>query len=234
MANLRIDQMRAPTDADLVAGALARDEAAVRALIQKYNRRLYRVARSIVRDDADAEDVLQEAYVRAFSALGSFRGEAGLGTWLTRIVINEALQFLRRRTTRPSEVQPLSEVRERAEIIPFPHQGPQPDPETTMAQRQICALVEHAIDDLPQEFRTVLVARTIEGMSIEETSNALGLKAETVKTRLHRARQMLRAALDEHLETQFPHVFPFDGVRCSRIADAVVARLAQQGGNLSE
>jgi RNA polymerase sigma-70 factor (ECF subfamily) len=108
-----------------------------------------------------------------------------------------------------------------------------PDPEITMAQRQLRALVEQAIDGLPQEFRTVLVARTIEGMSTEETADALGLKAETVKTRLHRARQMLRAALDEHLEAQFAHVFPFAGMRCSRIGDSVMARLRWQGGNVS-
>ncbi len=233
MENVRVDELKEPAEAELVAGALAGDEFSIRALIQKYNRRLYRVARSVVGDDADAEDVLQEAYARAFSALGSYRGDASLGTWLTRIVINEALQFLRQRMTRQHEVKAPNELCEYAEIIPFPTQVALPDPETTMAQRQICELVEHAIDDLPQEFRMVLVARTIEGMSVEETASALGLKAETVKTRLHRARQMLKAALDEHLESQFPHVFPFDGVRCRRIADAVIARLAQQGGNLS-
>lgn len=233
MENLRADELKEPAEVELVAGALAKDELSVRTLIQKYNRRLYRVARSVVGNDADAEDVLQEAYVRAFSALGSYRGDASFGTWLTRIVINEALQYLRESMTRRPEVKVPNEMCERAEIIPFPTQVALPDPETSMAQRQICELVERAIDDLPQEFRTVLVARTIEGMSIEETASALGLKAETVKTRLHRARQMLKAALDEHVEAQFPHVFPFDGVRCTRIADAVIVRLAQHGGNLS-
>lgn len=220
-------------DADLVAAALDGNEGSIRGLIQKYNRRLYRVARSIVGDDAEAEDVLQEGYLRAFSALGTFRGESSLATWLTRIVANEALQRLRYRKSRGLETKVQGDILKMAEVIPFPINTSLLDPEMTMAQREICALVERAIDGLPLEFRTVLVARTIEGMSVEETANALGLKAETVKTRLHRARQMLRAALDEHLETQFAQVFPFDGARCNRIADTVLERLRLQGGNLS-
>lgn len=233
MESLRIDGTNEPDDAQLVEGARARDETAIRLLIQRYNRRLYRVARSMVGNDADAEDVLQEAYVRAFSAFDGFRGESRISTWLTRIVVNEALQFLRRRKSLWNASDALRDLREQGDVIPFPAQTSLPDPETTMAQNEICALVERAIDALPQEFRTVLVARTIEGMSIEETADALELKPETVKTRLHRARQMLKSALDLHLEAQFSSVFPFDGARCNRMADAVVARLAQPGGNLS-
>jgi len=233
MENLRIEAVDGWADAELIAGALDRNEAAVRALIQRYNRRLYRVARSVVGNDAEAEDVLQDAYVRAFSALNGYRGEASLATWLTRIVVNEALQRLRHHKTHQLEAKAPGDLQALAEVIPFPLHAPLPDPEIIMAQREICALVEQAIDALPQEFRTVLVARTIEGMSTEETADALGLKAETVKTRLHRARQMLRAVLEEHLGSQFPHVFPFDGVRCQRIADTVLARLGLQGGNLS-
>ncbi len=233
MENLRIEAVDGWADAELIAGALDRNEAAVRALIQRYNRRLYRVARSVVGNDAEAEDVLQDAYVRAFSALNGYRGEASLATWLTRIVVNEALQRLRHHKPHQLEAKAPGDLQAFAEVIPFPLHASLPDPEITMAQREICALVEQAIDALPQEFRTVLVARTIEGMSTEETADALGLKAETVKTRLHRARQMLRAVLEEHLGSQFPHVFPFDGVRCQRIADTVLARLGLQGGNLS-
>lgn len=233
MENLRIEAVDGWADAELIAGALDRNEAAVRALIQRYNRRLYRVARSVVGNDAEAEDVLQDAYVRAFSSLNGYRGEASLATWLTRIVVNEALQRLRHHKTHQLEAKAPGDLQALAEVIPFPLHAPLPDPEIIMAQREICALVEQAIDALPQEFRTVLVARTIEGMSTEETADALGLKAETVKTRLHRARQMLRAVLEEHLGSQFPHVFPFDGVRCQRIADTVLARLGLQGGNLS-
>jgi RNA polymerase sigma-70 factor, ECF subfamily len=233
MESLRVERTDDLGDAELIRGVLRRDETSARALIQRYNRRLYRVARSVVGDDAEAEDVLQDAYVRAFSALGSFRGESSLATWLTRIVVNEALQRLRHRKSRRIDAEVPRDMPAVAEIIPFPVHASLPDPEITMAQRELRALVEQAIDGLPQEFRTVLVARTIEGMSTEETADALGLKAETVKTRLHRARQMLRAALDEHLEAHFAHVFPFDGVRCSRIADRVTARLRLRDGNVS-
>jgi RNA polymerase sigma-70 factor (ECF subfamily) len=213
-----------PAEAELIRQAVRKDEAAIRAIIQQHNRRLYRVARSIVRDDADAEDVLQEAYLHAFSALAEFRGEAALATWLTRIVVNEALQRLRR----PREAAALIEEKRTpgAQVIPFPTSAQQSDdPERAMAQREICQLVEHAIDELPQEFRTVLVARVIEGMSVEETADALALRPETVKTRLHRARRLLKAALAEHMGPLFSDVFPFDGKRCARVADAVVRRL---------
>ena len=207
----------------MIRQAVRKDEAAIRAIIQQHNRRLYRVARSIMRDDADAEDVLQEAYLRAFSALAEFRGESTLSTWLTRIVVNEALQRLRR----PGEAAaPIEERAPGAQVIPFPTCAQQSDdPERAMAQREICQLVEHAIDELPQEFRTVLVARVIEGMSVEETADALDLRPETVKTRLHRARRLLKAALAEHMGPLFSDVFPFDGKRCERIADVVVRRL---------
>jgi len=233
MENLRIEERDAPADSTLVAGVLRGEESSIRALIQKYNRRLYRVARSVIGDDSEAEDVLQDAYVRAFSAIGAYRGEASLATWLTRIVVNEALQRLRYRKTHQLEIKDPGDMRAYAETAPGALQTFVPDPEVVMSQREICALVEGAIDALPQEFRTILVARTIEGMSVEETADAFGLRTETVKTRLHRARQMLRAALAEHLEAQFAQAFPFDGVRCNRIADVVVERLKAARGNLS-
>jgi RNA polymerase sigma-70 factor, ECF subfamily len=223
------------TDADLITRALERDERAVRALIQRYNRRLYRVARSIVADDGEAEDVLQEAYLRAFSALADFRGDSSLATWLTRIVLNEAFQRLRRRTDVPmSHMKKDGAEQAGAEVIPFPASSrPSIDPERAMAQRQLCQLVERAIDALPCEFRSILIARVIEGMSVEETAAAFSLRPETVKTRLHRARRLLKDALAEHIGPQFSDVFPFDGARCDRITNAVVQRLnLVQGGNL--
>lgn len=212
-------------EAELVRQAVRKDERAVRIIIQKHNRRLYRVARSIIRDDAEAEDVLQDAYMHAFSSLADFRGDARLSTWLTRIVVNEALQRLRRRTptsqTSADEATPYS-----ANVIPFPGSEQQSDdPERTMAKREICQLVEHAIDELPQEFRTVLVARVLEGMSIGETADALDIRPETVKTRLHRARRLLKETLAEHVESLFSDVFPFDGTRCERVTNAVIGRL---------
>jgi len=214
------------SETDLIARALNQDEAAIRAIIGKHNRRLFRVARSMVRDDGDAEDVLQEAYLRAFSTLRTFRGDSSLATWLTRIVVNEALQRLRRRVERPveSDYQPADVTS--SNVVLFPLSGHQPmDPERIMAQREMTRLVEREIDKLPIEFRTVLIARVLEDMSIEETAAALDLRPETVKTRLHRARRLLRTALVEQFDPTFADVFPFDGARCERLANAVVETL---------
>jgi RNA polymerase sigma-70 factor, ECF subfamily len=212
---------------ELLARVRRREEAAVRAIIRDNNRRLFRLARSIVRDDSEAEDVVQEGYVRAFTRLGEFRGESSLSTWLTRIVINEALGRLRRR--RPSVDWESIEATGGAEaqIIPFP--SSQPDPERAMAQREIHHILERAIDALPEPFRVVLVARLVEEMSIEETAELLDLRPETVKTRLHRARRLLRDDLERQVGPMLTDVFPFAGARCERIADAVIARLRLAG-----
>jgi len=216
-------------ESELISRAVQKDEAAVRAIIQHHNRRLYRVARSIVRDDGEAEDVLQAAYLSAFCALSEFRGESSLATWLTRIVLNEALQRRRRRIELPASASNPPRRLE-AQVIPFPLSGHQPaDPERAMAQRELCQLLERAIDDLPEEFRTVLVARTIEGMSVEETADLFGLRPETVKTRLHRARRLLKAALADQIGPLFSDAFPFDGKRCERLTNAVVMRLSLLG-----
>ena len=181
------------SDLLLVQRSLARDAGAFRTIIKTYNQRLYRIARGILRNDAEAEDVVQEAYVRAFASLAAFRGDASLATWLSRIVINEALGRLRKRR----RIVAMAENPE-AQVIRFPL-NPSDDPERTMAQRQILALVERATDSLPDIYRIVFVARVIEGLSIEETSELLGVRPETVKTRLHRARALLRQALDDQI-----------------------------------
>lgn len=225
MAITQVEIPAVSAESELIARAIAKDEAAIRAIIQANNRRLYRVARSVVRDDSDAEDVLQDAYLRAFSALSGFRQDSTLATWLTRIVLNEALQRVRKRPDLPLSELALAQ-HQTARVIRFPSLGGQPvDPERAMAQREICLLMERAIDGLPEEFRTVLVARVIEDMSVEETAQLLGLLPETVKTRLHRARRMLKAALAEHIGPMFTDVFPFDGKRCERVTNAVVKRL---------
>lgn len=212
------------TDEDLVGRALARDEAAVRILTRRYNRRLFRVARSILRNDGEAEDVVQETYVRAFTGLDKFRGEAGFSTWLTRIAMNEALGRLRRR--RPTvEWATYGADRAQAEIIQFPVSAAGQDPERTMAQGQIRAVLERLIDELPGSFRAVFVARVVEGMSVEETAALYGLKEETVKTRLHRARTLLRAALANQLGPALTDTFPFGGRRCERMTETIVRRL---------
>src|SRR6516225_6317567 len=166
-------------DAELVRRALARDAGAFRAIMQKHNRRLYRIARGVLRNNTEAEDAVQDAYVSAFTRLASYRGESTLATWLSRIVMNEAVGRLRRR--RPTvDLAALESVRSEAEIIQFPLSTPSDDPERTMAQRQILQLVEQATDNLPEVFRLVFVTRVIEGMSVEETSELLGIKPETV------------------------------------------------------
>jgi RNA polymerase sigma-70 factor (ECF subfamily) len=210
-------------DEVLVDRARDRDEGAVRVLTQRYNRRLFRVARSILRDDAEAEDVVQEAYVRAFTGLDMFRGDAGFGTWITRIAMNEALGRLRRR--RPTvDWASYGDNRTQAEIIDFPLSAASNDPERTMAQGEIRAVLEHLIDELPDAFRAVFVARVVEGMSVEETADLFGLKPETVKTKLHRARLLLCEALDKQLGPALTSTFPFDGARCEHMTDNVVRR----------
>jgi RNA polymerase sigma-70 factor (ECF subfamily) len=212
------------TDVELVRRALARDEAAVRAIIQANNRRLYRLARGILRNDSEAEDVVQETYVRAFTHLESFRGDASLATWLARIAMNEALGRLRRQ--RPSvDVNDLAPGVLEAQIIPFPLAAASEDPEKSMAQREIQQVVEHAIDELPEAFRIVFITRVIEGMNVEETAELLALKPDTVKTRLHRARAMLRENVEKKIGPVVMEAFPFAGKRCERLTEAVLKKL---------
>jgi len=213
-------------DAELVQRARDRDEAAIRSIMKSNNRKLYRLARGILRNDSEAEDVVQETYVLAFTHLDSFRGESGLSTWLSRIAINEALGRLRRQ--RPAvewtSLQP-GELENNSQIIQFPLSAVS-DPEKTMAQREIQQVVEHAIDDLPEAFRIVFMTRVVEGMNVEETADILGLKPETVKTRLHRARAMLRDNVERKIGPVAMEAFPFAGKRCDRLTEAVLKRLA--------
>jgi RNA polymerase sigma-70 factor (ECF subfamily) len=234
---------RLPGEVELIARARNRDEAAVKTLIRQNNQRLFRLARSIMKDDSEAEDVVQESYARGFTRLDEFRGESSLGTWLTRIVINEAYGRLRRRriTVNLDGVEAGHGVAHgvvpgvalgvvsgtQAQIIPFP--SPQPDPERAMAQSEINQILERAIDALPEPFRIVLVARLVEEMSIEETAALLDLQPATVKTRLHRARRLLRDDLERQVGPMLTDVFPFAGARCERMADVVIARLRMAG-----
>jgi RNA polymerase sigma-70 factor (ECF subfamily) len=211
------------SDADLVRRARAREEAAVRAIMQTNNRRLYRLARGILRNDGEAEDVVQETYVRAFTHLDQFHGDSSLSTWLSRIAINEALGRLRRQ--RPGvEWTSLPQGTIEAQIIQFPLASAV-DPEKSMAQREIQHVVEHAIDELPEAFRIVFITRVIEGMNVEETAEILDLKPETVKTRLHRARTMLRDNVERKIGPVVMDAFPFAGKRCERLSAAVLKRL---------
>lgn len=214
------------SDAELVRLAKLGRSDAFAAIMQRCNQRLFRVARAIVRDEAEAEDVLQESYVRAFAGLGQFRGEAQILTWLTRIVLNEARGRLRRRR----KVVELDEL-ETAQagdgrILQFPAPYGQVDPERAAASAEVRRLLERAIDGLPEPFRLVFVLREIEACSVEETSAQLGVRPETVKTRLHRARRLLRGSLEQQLAGTLAGAFPFLGARCQRITAAVLQRLS--------
>jgi RNA polymerase sigma-70 factor (ECF subfamily) len=211
-------------DAELVRRALTRDDTAFRTIMERYNRRLYRIARGILRNDSEAEDVVQEAYVKAFTNLGGFRGDSSLATWLARITMNEALGRLRRE--RPTvDLETFGAQRTEAQIIKFPQTVTSDDPERTMAQREILQLVERATDNLPEIFRIVFMTRVIEGMSTEDTANLLGLQPDTVKTRLHRARRLVRDELDKQIGPVLLDAFPFAGRRCERMTNAVLQRL---------
>ena len=229
MRNLRQADHDRLDDAELVRLAQAGDGEAFRAIMTRGNQRLFRVARGVVRDDGEAEDVLQEAYARAFAAIGGFRGEAGVMTWLTRIVLNEARGRLRRRRPMVELDQIEAAQMDGAQVIPFPNAFGSASPEADAARAQIRGLIEQAVDDLPDAFRMVFILRDVEECSIEETATHLDLKPETVKTRLHRARRMLRTALDARLASTMAEAFPFMGARCNRITEAVLARLAGEG-----
>jgi RNA polymerase sigma-70 factor (ECF subfamily) len=210
-------------DAELVRLAIKRDGDAFRTIMQRHNQRLYRLARAVVDDDSEAEDIVQEAYVLAFASLAKFRGEASLSTWLMRITLNEALGRLRRR--RPTVDLAALDSMENYEPLAMPPAITLDDPERTAAQEEIRRLLERAIDNLPELFRVVFVMREVEDLSIAETADLLDLRPETVKTRLHRARRLLRQALTEQLASSLTGVFPFDGLRCVGATDNVLRRL---------
>jgi RNA polymerase sigma-70 factor (ECF subfamily) len=220
---VRKANLAALNDAELVRRALERDGDAFATIMRRHNQRLYRIARSVLRNSVEAEDAVQEAYVAAFSHLATYRGESPLVAWLSRIVMNEALGRLRRKPA-ATDFAPLEAVPE-AEIIQFPSSATNEDPERTMAQRQILQLVENATDALPEVYRVVFVTRVIEGMSVEETADLLRIKSETVKTRLHRARTLLREHLNKQIGPIMMDAFPFAGRRCERLTAGVLKRL---------
>ena len=216
-------------DAALVERIRDHDTAAFAVLMRRYNRRMYRTARAILRDDAAAEDAVQEAYVAAYRHIGGFRGDSGIATWLTRVVANQALQALRK--ARREQVVVLfgdvpeesSEQRPRAESL-----SPA-SPENAALRAEIRRLIERRIDDLPESYRTVFMLREVEDMTVDETGTALGIPAATVRSRLFRAKAMLRDSLAEEFDAATQDVFAFDGERCNRIIRAVLARIGSDG-----
>ncbi len=213
-------------DGELAAVAASGDENAFRLIMERNNERLYRVARGIVQNDSEAEDVVQEAYVRAFRKLGGFRAEASLSTWLTRIVLNEALGRLRLRRRKPtSGPAEIDRAQSTGELIRFPGLAASDDPERAVSRREIAGLLERAIDALPEAFRVVFLMRAVEEMTVEETAGALAIPEATVKTRLHRARHLLRRSIQAELGAVLSDAFPFAGRRCVRTTEAVLKRL---------
>jgi len=213
-------------EAELVRRARQNDAAAIRAIIERHNQRLYRLVRSVLRDAAEAEDALQETYLHAFKALDRFHGTARLSTWLTRIAMNEALGRLRRR----KEMSSLDELSEAAHgsatVIRFPLVQPNAaDPEHSAARAEVRRLLEQAIDQLPSPFRTVFVMRAVEQMTVEDVAAVLGIPEETVKTRFYRAKRRLREAVEDRLEDALVDAFPFAGRRCRDMTTRVLTRL---------
>jgi RNA polymerase sigma-70 factor (ECF subfamily) len=206
----------------LTAHARRGDREAFRAIMQRCNQRLFRVARALAGSDDEAEDVLQEAYLHAFAGIGDFRGEAGLLTWLTAITLNEARGRLRKH--RPQvDLAVMDDTGSR--IIPFPGMAVNADPEAETQRSETRRLLESAMDSLPPDFRIVFILREIEGCGVEETARQLGLKPQTVKTRLFRARRLLRRHLERTFANGLTGVFPFLGPRCAAICARVLARL---------
>ncbi len=204
------------SDAELVARILAGDTAAFELIMRRYNQRLFRVARSVVRTDDEAEDVVQETYLRAFENLARFEGRASLPTWLSRIALHEALRRRRRRARAPSGLDP--------DALPAPrgHASP-PD---AAAGEEMRALLTGAVDALPPLHRSVVMLRLVEGLGTGETAESLGLTEANVKITLHRARRMLFETIQRRAIPELRRQFAFDGERCDRIVAAVFARLA--------
>lgn len=225
----RIDVDDAMPDSALVALAKDGNGQAVRILVRRHNRKLFRLARSIVRNDGEAEDIVQATYVKAFTHLSTFRGDAAFVTWLTRITMNESLGRYRR-SSPTVNIAAAEEpaVGNGAEVIMFPTISSTPSPESEADREKIRRFLERAIDQLDESFRTVLIMRDIEGMSIQETAILLEIRPETVKTRLHRARARLRRAIEGTIAPQFSDLFPFDGARCDRMADVVCDEVARE------
>jgi RNA polymerase sigma-70 factor, ECF subfamily len=212
------------SDRELLRRAQQGDAAAFAVLIRRHDRYLYRVARSILANDHEAEDVVQETFLRAFNGLGDFRGLATLRTWLTRIALNEAIR-LRRQHRSTVDLVSLPAVRAGNPMQADGFLAASPDPERAAARSQIRRVLERAIDGLPASFRVVLVLRDVEEMSVAQTAKLLGIREETVKTRLHRARRMLRETLGEQIAWALKDIFPFERPRCDRLVQRLLSQL---------
>ena len=210
------------SDGELVARILAGECALFEIVMRRHNQQLYRAARAILTDEADIEDVMQQAYLNAFAHLAQFEARSQLSTWLTRIVINEA--YAKRRRQRPLAVPvPVDAVA--APPVAESVQSSQPGPEQQAYAGELQRLLEEAVDELPETYRVVFMLRDVEGLSTTETGTALALGEEAVKTRLHRARAMLRRAVAVRVGAAASYTFQFHAPRCNRVVAAVMRQL---------
>lgn len=224
-------------DAELARCAAAGQAQAFEAIMRRHNRLLFRTARAILKSDQEAEDCLQDAYLRAWSALDSFRGEAKLSTWLVRICANEALGRLRRKAA-SADIIPLDAAMLSTDsaVVQALTDTPDERPETLAMRAQLRQLLEARIDLLPDAFRTVFMLRGVEELSVEEVAQVLQIPEATVRTRFFRARSLLREGLASAVDTTLADAFSFDGARCDRIVAGVLARrsAADQAGAMTD
>jgi RNA polymerase sigma-70 factor (ECF subfamily) len=209
-------------DAEVIRQVLQGNTAMFELLMRRYNERVYRAARAIVRDEQEAEDVMQQTYVNAFTHLRQFNGSAQFATWLTRIAINEALARLRRQGRYDAFDDELSNVE------PFMCRNPSENPERQAFTSELRDLLESAIDTLPDGMREVFVLRDVEGLSTLEAAECLGVTGDVVKTRLSRGRAALRRVILERTGASTPEAFRFYRPRCDRVVAHVLARIADQ------
>jgi RNA polymerase sigma-70 factor (ECF subfamily) len=197
------------------------DRAAFEQLMRQYNRRLYRLARAALRDDAEAEDALQDAYIAAYRSLDRFRGDSTLSTWLSRLVLNECFGRLRRGARRQKVIPMVSPTQEMDAVAEEESELP----DQVLARAQMRTLLERKLDTLPEAFRLVFVLRSVEELSVEETAQTLGIPEATVRSRYFRAKGLLREALAKEIDLAERDVFEFGGQHCDRVVTSVLARL---------
>jgi RNA polymerase sigma-70 factor, ECF subfamily len=204
-------------DAEVVRRVLAGEPALFEVLMRRYNQRVYRSVRAILRDDRECEDAMQQAWLSAYSHLAQFQGASAFPTWLTRIALNEALGRARQR----SRLTPVEEVPEEEDAMPTGVH----DPERRASDRELGRMVEEAVDDLPELYRSVFMLREVEGLSTSEAGACLGVSEDVVKVRLHRARLALRDALFARAGSAAQDTFTFLGWRCDRMVATVLDRI---------
>lgn len=220
------DLMSTLTDEDVVGRIRNGETALFEVLMRRYNPRIYRTVRAILRDDAETEDVMQQAYLSAYRHLDQFAARAQFSTWLTKIAVYEALGRLRRRRPTASLDEPDTEGRTTMETV----KSAGPDPEQALLARETSRLLEDAVTSLPEDFRVVFMLREVEGLSTRETAESLSLNEDTVKTRLHRARRHMRRYLGSRMGSAAPEAFQFHAVRCDRVVASVMAALRESRG----